>query len=191
MNYAKRELKRARNKIVPLLEPFAILALLALFVLPALVLVNLTPISNNQTRNMNNVLGVEDQPGNTGIVMVGGTHNVITNERFEAQADGTQTYATTLKARNSGTYSKPILQIDNPSGHDVNVQFSSYSSMSLYSDVSLRYDSNLVSLVNAQGAVNTGKITVASDKTITVYLEVTNTLPISFDQNLQIQVKVL
>ncbi|HVX93191.1 MAG TPA: hypothetical protein VHA74_03715 [Candidatus Dojkabacteria bacterium] len=191
MNYAKRELKRVRNKVAPLLEPFAIVALLSLFVLPALVLINLTPIASNKIQNTNNVLGLEDKPGNTGIVMVGGTHNIITHERFEAKDNGISVYATTIKARDAGTYSKPVLQIDNPSGHDVKVEFTGYSSASLYSDVSLKYDNNIVSIMNNTGAGNTGEIVIPSNKTVTVYLEITNLSKISFEQNLQIEVKVL
>jgi hypothetical protein len=190
MNYAKRELKRVKNKITPLLEPFAIVALLSLFILPALVLVNLTPVTSTQN-NTKNVLGLDDKPGNTGVLMVGGTHSIITNEKFEAKDNGISVYATTLKARGMGTYSKPIIQIDNPSGHEVTVEFVSYSSSSLYSDVVLKYDNNLVSLATSQGASAVGKVVVGANKTVNVYLEVANALPISFDQNLQIEVKVL
>ncbi|MCK9368776.1 hypothetical protein M0R04_02245 [Candidatus Dojkabacteria bacterium] len=105
-----RGVKRFKAKFGKFLDPFGIFLLIALFLLPALAITNLSPHASITK----NVLGVESKPG-IGVVLVGGTHSFITNENISFPTDGKTVYQAEMIKRDTGIYSKPILQINNKS----------------------------------------------------------------------------
>ena len=74
----------AKQNLLPqIFEPLAIVALLALFIIPTLTVINLSPIT--QELKESNVLGVTDSTQNIVVRKVGGIHDIFQNETLEKQ----------------------------------------------------------------------------------------------------------
>ena len=129
----KREIKRIKNRFSGLFDPLGIVALVALFLLPALAIINLSPIATSEQRN---VLGVGDGEG-VSAVLVGGVHDIIKEEIITFPNDQQIAYQAKLIARDAGTYSKPVLQLVNYDGAESTVRISGSTELGANTEVSV------------------------------------------------------
>lgn len=187
MNTINREIKRATLQAGHLFDPFIIVGILLMLILPTLAVLNLSPnYTNNRLKT--DVLGV-DSDGKVSAVLIGGTHNIITNEGIDFPSENRFKYSSTITNRDKGIYSKPILQLINNSSEEKTLSVSFFSNMNMYSDVSIKYENNMISLVNSNGAISNPHLVIPSNKTYTVYLEIVNDSKILFPQDIEIQIQ--
>lgn len=103
----KKPIKATVNSIVVLLIAFTAIT-------PFLVVLNLTPETRQPIRP--NVLGVQSSiAGDKTISLIEGVHNYITDESLVKRAENVHVYSAQINARESGTYSKPIVNVTNTS----------------------------------------------------------------------------
>jgi len=107
---AQEKFKKVFNHI---LEPIILGILALLFIIPAITVFNLSPIT--KTLEKLNVLGVKSQDA-IQLELVEGRHAIVRNEFLSKKDDGSYLYSTTLTKRTSDTYSKPIIKIINETG---------------------------------------------------------------------------
>ena len=69
---------KTKNLLPQIIEPFAIVALLCLFIVPTLTVINLSPITKEVQDKT--VIGVNPVSSNTVVKLVGGTHAIFKNE---------------------------------------------------------------------------------------------------------------
>lgn len=179
----KREIKRWRNRFEKVLEPFAILALVALFVLPALTVLNLTPKVSPVN---DNVLGVADRDG-VGVALVGGIHTVIDNESIETGANKA-TYTAKLRAREKGIYSKPILELTNFNNERTEVEVSAYLQNVSDTDIKVVYNDIEYRLIHIDGRRYTQTIPMNKDNKGILYLSLDTKQNIRFAEDLEVTV---
>ena len=100
----------AKQNLLPqIFEPLAIAALLALFIIPTLTVINLSPITQELKRP--DVLGVTDSTQNIVIEKVGGRHNIFQNEVLEKQDDTEYIYSTDIMKRWEKAYLNQLLPL--------------------------------------------------------------------------------
>lgn len=180
----KRELKRLTVKSERFLEPFAIVALLLVFGLPILTVVNLSPAYKSQ--NNSNVLGVNTSR-DISYEMFGGYHDVIKNENVE-NFQGKINYTSTIVAHNAGTYSKPVLQIENGDVKPRQIKVLAYIDGTSDSDIYLKLDNGQdYILQNKSGEVFDNEIILSSGTKVNAYLSITSENSVSFDQNVKLK----
>jgi hypothetical protein len=180
----KREIKRVKLAVERVLEPFGLLVLAFLFVLPVLTVLNLDTVSENKPVN---VLGVQDEPG-LGIALVGGIHEVFEDESLSFITDTTAKYSTTLRKRDKGEYSKPVLQITNKSSKDAKVTVSGYTQLSTGSDIYIIVNNEKNILQTKNGKSIDVSFTLDGTETIDMYILVDSTKTVLFDEEFEIRV---
>ena len=115
-------MRKKKNLLPQLLEPLAIVVLLALFIIPTLTVINLSPIT--QDNKQMDVLGVTSDDTGLQIKAVGGIHNIFKNENLEQRPFGEYKYTNTVsKRKGKEVYSKPILEIKNETSVERSVLF--------------------------------------------------------------------
>lgn len=179
----KREIKRWRNRFEKVLEPFAIIALVALFVLPALTVLNLTPMVSPVN---DNVLGATDREG-VGVALVGGIHTTIDNESMEA-GDSDITYTAKLRARDQGIYSKPILELTNFNNERTDMQVSAYLPNVSDTDIKVVFNNEEYRLIHIDGRRYTQTIPMDKDDKGILYLSLDTKQDIRFAEELEVVV---
>jgi hypothetical protein len=105
--------EKFKNVFNHILEPIALGIIALLFIIPAITVFNLSPIT--KTLEKLNVLGAKSQDA-LQIELVEGRHAIVRNEFLSKEDDDSYTYSTTLTKRNSDVYSKPIIKIKNSTG---------------------------------------------------------------------------
>ncbi len=182
-------MKEFWRKINFILGPIGMLAILAIFVVPMLVAINLTA----KTRNLYQVLGTQD---NRTVVLdlVGGKHRIITEEEFDDNK-----YKTVLKAREAGQYSKPILEIENNSSGEAIIEFygrvndSSPITLGLISEREVDSKSEEVVkfiLADDNGSEYANEIKLARGEKRILYLDFKSDFDVSYSQEVVINFNI-
>jgi len=181
---------KRQNLLPQIVEPFAIVALLAFFIVPTITVINLSPITKEI--NKENVLGVNTFNSNIEVNNLGGFHEIIQGESLSKNDVGEYLYRTTLQAReNLKTYSKPILQIQNKGYSAVVLSFYGYTDSRTDTRVSLKIGRNSYLLRDEKGNLYEQKIFLepTSDTTVYLYLENSNRILFSEDFEMEVSVK--
>ena len=182
----KREITRFKTKFGKFLDPFGIFLLVALFILPALAIANLTP----HATLTKNVLGAESKPG-IGIVLVGGVHDYLKDENISFPSDGKTLYqGVIIKDREVGkTYSKPILQISNMSDKEDSVVVSGGTDDPTGNPIYLVYkgETYLIQDTSGNKIFQTIKIS-GSDKEILFLKFDANNKTNAFNENIEVEI---
>lgn len=178
----KREIKRFKNKVEVFLEPFGLVALAFLFILPALAVINLSPIAKGQKIN---VLGVGDGKG-VSTVLVGGVHDIIKQEFLTFPTEGQIKYSAQLIKRDAGVYSKPILQIVNDSSEKAEVIVNANTQLGAGSEIVLIVDDARYVIQGDNGEPFTATISLEPMKESIVYLQLTSTNDVKFNDDIEI-----
>lgn len=184
----KRELRRYFNRYGKFVEPFMILALVMLFILPILSVKNLTPHTGKapelNAENLN-VLGVEVGNGQPfEIYEVGGMHNYIQNEKLTKLDSGSYQFSTKILLRKAGLYNKPILQVSNPTQDDVTLELSLKDFENSSTQIGLLVDKTNFVLHDSNGLIYSHQITIKSGQNVTLYLDVRNEVAVNFNEEI-------
>ncbi len=110
--------EKIKNFTKVVLEPFAFGLLALLFIIPAITVINLEPITK-AIKDIN-VLGVTNK-SELQINAIGGSHIIFRTEKVQF-LDNIYSYTTTLLGRDSGRYSKPILEIVNNKEDEISLE---------------------------------------------------------------------
>ncbi len=179
----KREIKRFKNKVEVFLEPFGLVALALLFVLPTLAVLNMSPVAKNQ--KVINVLGAEDGKG-VSTVLVGGVHEIVKQEFLSFPTELQTKYNAQLIKRPAGVYSKPILQLVNQSSEYSEVAVNATTEFSKGVEVALIVDDKKYIIQNVSGEPLMQRIVLEPAKESIVYLQLTSDSDVKFNDNIEI-----
>lgn len=179
----RRELKRIGNKVGKYLDPLALFLLIAVFIIPAMAVVNLSPKSKPES----NVLGARSDQGIT-IVMVGGIHDFLKDERIEVPTDGMYVYKAEMIKHGVGKYSKPILQIVNSTNNELKIMVEGGTLNPIDSPLYLMYNDNKYSLEEENGNKNSLAINVPKQSKKILFLTFDTQTPLLFNEEVEITI---
>lgn len=177
----KRELKRLNNKIGKYLDPLALFLLFAVFILPALAVLNLSP----QSKSNLNVLGTTSKE-EVSFVLVGGVHDIFKEERIQFPNDKYTKYESTIIKHYEGEYSKPILQVKNTFGNDIKVTVSGGTQNPINAELSLIYDGNEYLLQNQAGDIKDIELNIKESSKSIIYLKLVSPISLKFNEKVEI-----
>ncbi|MCC7290326.1 hypothetical protein IT417_03700 [bacterium] len=180
---ASREFKRVYNKLGKFLDPVGLFLLLAVFVLPALTVVNLSPRSNQ----VNNVLGVESKK-DVSVVMVGGVHDFLKDERISFPSEGVSKYEAQMIKHDIGSYSKPILQLSNNYESAMNLEVTGGSSNRTNIPLYLIYREKEYLIQDENGITNVANIRIPDRTKDIMYLKFDTSTPLRFNENVEVTI---
>ncbi len=178
-----RELRRINLKFGKFLDPFLILAIIAILTFSILSITNLSPKSFSQGQKAN-VLGVQDST-EISFELIRGAHNYITSEKLRQITPTHLKYTTLLKKPPEGRISKPIIKIEGLQEDAVLKAHLTYTN-STNSKISIFDKSRNTSYVLQDRLVNYSPNIKINSKTDTLYLMVENPKPILFNQYVEI-----
>ncbi|MGI6423268.1 MAG: hypothetical protein ACOX0X_01430 [Candidatus Dojkabacteria bacterium] len=178
----KKEIKKTLALVV---EPLALGLVALLFIIPAITVVNLQPITKKLKEL--NVLGVTNTEG-LKVNIVGGTHQIFFNEMIEAD-DGIYLYKTKLVKRNADSYSKPILEIVNTKGENINLQIYGGTLIPTKSEIGVIIKDQKYRLQGTEGNIETQNISIPAKEKYIVYLYVENFSDIQFEEDFELTIK--
>ncbi len=170
----------AKQNLLPkLFEPLAIAVLLALFIIPTLTVINLSPITRELKKS--NVLGVTNSIQNIVVTKVGGIHDIFQNEELEKQDDTEYIYSTDImKREGKKAYSKPIMTIKNTGTTEATLSFYGYTDSTTKSSHTLKIDKDSYNLTD------TSKIQLKPGEEKVIYLYTESQSSILFNEELNI-----
>jgi len=178
MYISKNKKQQITSKIGTLLEPFALGILCLLFIIPALTFSNLSPL----TQKINpNVLGIQDETG-LNIELIGGSHNIFQNEHFLKNKNGTYKYDTRILSHSAGSFSKPILLIENISSMNQNIIFHGSTELPTGSRIGIIFNNRFYELQNSEGETSEIILTLDSLSTSNIFLSVESFSDIQFQE---------
>lgn len=160
------------------LEPFGLGLLCLLFIIPALTFINLSPIAKKLDTN---VLGVQDEKS-FNIELVGGNHNVFQNEHLVKNEEGRYSYDTKVLSHTSGSYSKPILYIENKSSENQNITFSGSTEVPTGSRIGIIYNDRFYELQDGSGDTASKSINIEPLSTVNIFLSVESFSDVQFEE---------
>ena len=181
---------KKQNLLPQIVEPFAIVVLLAFFIIPTLTVINLSPITKEVKKE--NVLGVNTFSSNVVVKNLGGFHEIIKGESLSKTNESEYLYKTTIQGRDKlKTYSKPILQIQNKGFSPVILSFYGYTDSRTDTKVTLKIGRNSYLLRDEKGQLYQQDFFLepTSDTTVYLYLENSNRILFSEDFEMEVSVK--
>lgn len=179
--------EKIKKTLALVVEPIALGLLALLFIIPAITVVNLQPITK-KLKDLN-VLGVTNS-ADLQINIVGGTHQIFFNEKIDS-VDGTYTYKTKLVKRDADSYSKPILEIVNGKEESLNLQIYGGTSIPTRSEIGLIINDQKYRLQESSGDILTQSITISPKEKYLVYLYVESFADIKFEEDFELTIKEL
>lgn len=180
----KREIKRLRKRFSKFAEPLGILALALMFVLPGLVVLNLTPKTTAKDKP---VLGAEDKVG-IGAVLVGGVHDIVKEERFSFPTETQYSYEATLIKRSAGLYSKPILQLVNYNSESASVSVSGSTQLPTGSEVAVIVNDQRYLIQDLNGVPSTQEIVLPGSSENIMYLQLDTKEDVGFNDQISLKI---
>lgn len=177
----KREVKRFSLKFGKFFDPLGLFLLIAFFVLPTLAVINLSP----QTKSLNSVLGAQSKK-EVSIVLIGGVHEYIINEKLSTKSQDFATYTSRLLKRKAGEYSKPILQLQNTFSQDAVFEISGGTQNPTGATISIYMNNQEYILQDSSGTNNTISITLPKNSKNDMYLRFNTQTEIQFGEDIEI-----
>lgn len=178
MYISRNKRKQLISKVGSFLEPFALGILCLLFIIPALTFSNLTPMVKELNSN---VLGVQDETG-FNIELIGGSHNIFQTEHLVKDSDTLYSYDSKILAHNSGSFSKPVLVIENVSDNKQEISFSGSTETPIQSRIGLIYNDTFFELQDEIGETTKQTLTIDPLSTVTVFLSVESFTDVQFSE---------
>ncbi|MFA5623109.1 MAG: hypothetical protein WC981_02675 [Candidatus Dojkabacteria bacterium] len=176
---------KVKKTLALVLEPIALGLLALLFIIPAITVVNLQPITK-KIKDLN-VLGVTNSSG-LKVNIIGGSHLIFLNERIDSNED-IYTYKTKLVKREADSYSKPILEIVNDKDEDVNLEIYGGTSIPTNSDIGIIIEEQRYRLQEPNGNLLTQKITLRPKETYVIYLYIESFSDVRFEEDFELNIK--
>lgn len=178
---------KAKFVFLQVLEPFALGILALLFIIPTITVMNLTPLTKELKKL--DVLGVTSQE-DIKIDMVGGKHEIFSNENLSKIDNNRYTYSTNLNKRASDIYSKPILKISNRGSADKKVVFFGQTLSNTRSDVFLMIGKEKFRIQDGQGETYKQEITIKAGSEETIFLSIENLSGVQFSEIFDMDISV-
>jgi len=180
--------KKIKNFFSVVVEPFALGLLALLFIIPTITVMNLTPITKKIEKL--NVLGVSTS-SSLSVTLVGGKHDVFTEEDLIKVSDTEYNYSVKLNKRVADNYSKPILELENKTSEVQEISFLGQTATSTRSNINLLIDNKTYKLEDDKGFTYPHEIFLAPSEKMIVFLSVENLTGIQFSETFDMQIKVI
>lgn len=178
-----REAKRFNLKFGKYLDPIGLFLLIAVFILPALAVVNLSP----KSKTVHNVLGAQSKK-EISVVLVGGVHDYLKEENISFPSATQSNYEAKLLKRNNGEYSKPILQFSNSYEKEGYVDITGGSENPTGSPISVIFNQKEYLVQDSSGATNVVRVTVPKMSKDVMYLKFDTNTPIKFNEKVSLSI---
>jgi len=169
-----------------ILEPAALGLLALLFIIPSITVINLEPITKN-LKELTDVLGITTS-SDVIIDLVGGTHEVLSNEKIYKNENDQYIYEAILVKRESDFYSKPILEIENRTDEEKTITFEGGTMNSTQSDIGLIINDQAYKLQKNSGESETVEILLRPQSKYLVYLTVESIVGIQFSEDFEMKI---
>lgn len=176
---------KVKTTLALVLEPLALGLLALLFIIPAITVVNLQPITKKLKEL--DVLGVTNSP-QLKVNIIGGSHLIFLNERLDSNED-IYTYKTKLVKREADSYSKPILEIVNNKEESINLEIYGGTTIPTNSDIGIIIDEQRYRLQESNGDILTQKITLTPKQTYVIYLYIESFSDVRFEEDFELNIK--
>ncbi|MCD4756566.1 hypothetical protein K8R20_03055 [bacterium] len=184
----KNNQSKVRSFSGKILEPLALGLLALLFIIPALTVMNLKPLTKD-TKDFSNVLGVTT---NSQIIvdLIGGTHEILSVEKIYKDGESGYRYGTLLAQRDSDFYSKPILQITNNTNEEKILTFLGSTLHPTQSKIGLIINDQAYGLQDSTGQSELVEILLKPRVAYDIYLTVENTVDIQFSEEFEMKIGI-
>ena len=175
-----------KKTLALVVEPIALGLVALLFIIPAVTVVNLQPLTK-KLKDLD-VLGVTNT-SELKINIVGGKHQIFLNESIEKNDEGNEyVYRTKLLKRDADNYSKPILEIINNKENSINLDIFGETSIPTGSDIGLIIKDQRYRLQDPSGSSVTQKITIFPKERYIVYLYIESFSDVKFEDNFELTI---
>jgi len=180
--------QKFKKVLTLVIEPLALGVLALLFIIPTITVMNLSPITKKLQEL--NVLGANTQ-SSVSVTIVGGKHEVFSEENLNKDTDTTYNYSTKLNKRAADSYSKPILEIKNNTDTAQKVSFYGQTLNQTQSNIRIIADENAYIIQDDRGQTFPQEITVNPSSKIIIFLSIENLTGIQFSEEFDMQIKVV
>lgn len=184
----KREFKRFAKKYGKFVEPFAILALIMLFILPVASVLNLSIDFKQNGRVKQEVLGVTSD-SKVVLEKVGGIHPIIHNEKLLQSTENLYEYSANINKRPEGSYDKPVMVISNNTIFDQKVTFTLNQGVSSDTLIGLSYNNTNYFLSTPQGETYPHILKLSQGESIRLSILIRNPNNVLFEDSISIGVR--
>jgi hypothetical protein len=171
-----------------IVEPFAVGILALLFIIPAITVMNLSPITK-KIKELN-VLGVNTD-SSVSMTLVGGKHDILSEENLNKVSETSYEYSTKLAQRNADSYSKPIIEVKNNTPETQKLSFYGQTLVQTKSNINIIVDGTSYLLQDDKGQTYFQEITLAPGTKPIVFLTIENLTGVQFSEEFDLQIKVL
>ena len=178
-----QKLKKTLSLVI---EPIAFGLLALLFIIPTITVMNLKPLTKKIKDST--VLGLSEK-AQLEINLVGGTHQIFSQEKLEKEENGTYKYTTVISSRDANRYSKPILEVKNSKSTEVKLEIYGYTHLPTHSDIFLIINDQIYRLQNPQGNTTTQKIALEPNQKYIVYLAIESFSNVKFSEDFTLEIK--
>lgn len=183
-----KNIEKIKSFTGKILEPFALGLLALLFIIPALTVVNLSPITK-QLQKLN-VLGVNTQDG-VSVSLVEGKHEIFQSENITKDDTDIYTYSTTLIKRSADNYSKPILEIKNNSQDIKRISFYGQTEIPTKSNIRIIANDKSYPIQDDIGQTYPQEISINPNEKATIFLSIESLTGVQFSEDFEMQIKVV
>lgn len=183
-------MSESKKSLLPkIFEPLTIVLILALFLIPTLTVLNLSPIT--QENKQSNVLGVTDSPNNISIELLNKDDNIFVGETLRREKDRDYVYTTEVQPREKEReYSKQAFRISNRSNGKQKVVVSGYANSTSSSHFSLKVDGVWYVLRDDSKEMYEREIVLGPNSTKTVYISTYSEKSILFKEAFTVNISV-
>lgn len=185
----KREIKRYKRKIERFMDPLAILAFIAILILPTFAVLNLSPSAKSTKVVRSNVLGESDSK-TLSFALVGGIHSHIRNEKLNILNTDEALFSSKILKHSEGRYSKPILQLSNNGWEDREILVTANSRLSTTDEISIIIEGTEYILQSQANEPFTVGVRIPARAKTDMYLMITGLRPVSYSNDIEIKVVV-
>ncbi len=180
--------KKLKNLLSLVIEPISLGLFALLLIIPTITVVNLKPVTKKIEES--SVLGL-NETAELEINLIGGTHQILTQEKLKKDEDGAYKYTTVLASRDANRYSKPILEIKNSKPSAAKLEVYGYTHLPTRSDISIIINDQIYRLQNTQGNTTTQRILLEPNQRYIVYLAIESFSNIQFSEDFTLEIKEL
>lgn len=172
--------KETTKKIfLQVLEPFALGLLALLFIIPSITVLNLAPITKQLEKL--NILGVTTE-NNISVSLVEGKHNIFTSELLNKLENGYE-YSVNINKRESDSYSKPILKIENKNSETKVLLFYGQTASNIRSNIYIKIGEDSYKLQDDKGFSYNQEVKILPNDEVVIFLVVENFSNVQFAED--------
>ena len=158
-----------KNLLPQVFEPLAIVAILGLFLIPTLTVINLSPIT--QENKQINVLGATSSPHSIDMEILNENDEIFVSDTLRKKRDGEYVYSAEVGPRKEEKeYSKPAFRITNRSSTRQTLVVDGYADRTSPSNFSLKIDGGWYVLRDGSKEMYKREIVLEPNATKTVYI---------------------